>query len=150
MFQLSMHLKQRFRVFLAALVDAFTSRLDLAAAELEDLLLRLGGLIAFVVAGALLACFTLLFLGLTVMLAVPENYRWLAALLFTLFFAGSTAGCVWYLRKSLREMPAPFASTRDVLRRDAAALRPVMEEAAAPEPAAPEAKPEPEMTEFSR
>lgn len=137
-----MQLKQRFRVFLAVLVDAFTSRVDLAAAEFEDLVLRLGGLIALIVGGALLVCCTLLFLGLTVMMAVPENYRWLAALVSTLFFGSSALGCLWFLRKSLREMPAPFASTRDVLRRDAAALRPVMEEAAAmaPEPPLPPTK----------
>lgn len=149
-----MQLKQRFRVFLAVLVDAFTSRVDLVAAEFEDLVLRLGGLITLVVACTLLACFTLLFLGLTVMMAVPENYRWLAALLFTLFFGSSAVGCLWYLRKSLREMPAPFASTRDVLRRDAAALRPIKEEAATmePEPSAAPAKPapSPHLAEFSR
>ncbi len=124
-----MNLKQRLRMFLAVLVDTFTSRVELASAELEDLLLRLGGLLALMQVCILLACTALLFLGLTVILAVPENYRWIPALTFTVLFGCSAAFSVWRLRKTLREMPAPFGSTRDVLRRDAAALRPIIDPA---------------------
>jgi uncharacterized membrane protein YqjE len=143
-----MPLHQQLRGFLATLADAFTSRVDLASAEFEDLILRLGAALALFVAGMLLAVAALLFLGLAVILAVPDAYRWIPALAFMVFFALGALACGLWLRKSLREMPAPFASTRDVLHRDVEALRPILEPAAAsPDSTTTPAEPAPAMAQ---
>ncbi|HVU39283.1 MAG TPA: phage holin family protein [Opitutales bacterium] len=125
-----MKLQLRFRALGASLVDVFTSRVDLAAAELEDLFLRAGHMLVLVVASSLAAAFALMFLGLAAVVAVPEPYRWIPALGCGWFFGAFALTCAWTLRRHLRDMPAPFAGTRDVLHRDAGALRPTLENAA--------------------
>jgi uncharacterized membrane protein YqjE len=115
---------QRLRAVLATLVDGISTRFDLASVELEDLLARLGVIVALILAGALSAGFSLFFLSWAIVESMPQGTRWLAAFALALLYAGGS----WYayerLRQCVREMPKPFATTREVLRRDIAALRP--------------------------
>jgi uncharacterized membrane protein YqjE len=116
---------QRLRSVLATLVDGFSTRFDLASVELEDLLARLGVMVGLILAGSLAAGFALFFLSWSIVEAMAQPHRWIAALALALLY-GVGAGFAWKcLRQALREMPAPFAATRNVLRRDIAALRPV-------------------------
>jgi uncharacterized membrane protein YqjE len=114
----------RLRVVLATLVDGISTRFDLAAVELEDLLGRLGVMLVFILAGLLAAGFALMFFSWAIIFAVPEGGRWIAASLLALLYAAGAGFCYHRLRIALRAMPAPFATTRDVLRRDISALRP--------------------------
>ena len=123
----------RLRAVLTTVVDGFSTRFDLAAVELEDLLARLGVMVGLILAGALAAGFALFFLSWAIVEAMPPGHRWIAALALALLY-GTGAGFAYKcLRRALREMPTPFATTRDVLRRDIASLRPV-EPAASPAP----------------
>jgi uncharacterized membrane protein YqjE len=123
-----MILKDRFCALGNSLIGALTSRLDLAAAELEDLLLRAGVMLVLLLASALLITIALSFLGLAVILAVSEPYRWIPALGFMAFFGVVGLICIMAFRRALRNAPPPFSSIRDVLQRDAAALRPLNQE----------------------
>jgi uncharacterized membrane protein YqjE len=116
---------QRLRSVLVTLVDGFSTRFDLASVELEDLLARLGVMVGLILAGSLAAGFALFFLSWAIVEAVPQNHRWIAALALALLYGAGAGFACKYLRRALREMPAPFATTRSVLRRDIAALRPV-------------------------
>ncbi|MGA2053109.1 MAG: phage holin family protein [Opitutales bacterium] len=114
----------RLRAVFATLVDGFSTRFDLASVEFEDLLARLGVIVALILAGALSAGFALFFLSWAIVEFMPQGDRWLAAFALALLYAGGS----WYayerLCRCLRQMPKPFATTREVLRRDLAALRP--------------------------
>jgi uncharacterized membrane protein YqjE len=114
----------RLRAVLATLVDGFSSRFDLASIELEDLLVRLGFIVALLVAGSLAAGFSLFFLSWVFVEVMPQGYHWIAALVLALLYGAGAGYAYTRLRQILREMPPPFATTRDVLRRDIAALRP--------------------------
>jgi len=116
---------QRLRAVIATFVDGFSTRFDLASVELEDLLARLGVMVALILAGALAAGFALFFLSWAIVEAMPQNHRWMAALALALLYGAGAFFAYKHLRRALREMPAPFATTRDVLRRDIAALRPI-------------------------
>jgi uncharacterized membrane protein YqjE len=128
---------QRLRAILATLVEGISSRFDLAAVELEDLLARVAVMVALLLAGAFTAAFALLFLSWTLVEAMPQNYHWLGALLVTLVYAGASAWAWCKLKRCIREMPAPFSTIRDVLRRDLASLRKSAAEEENPAPTPP-------------
>jgi uncharacterized membrane protein YqjE len=119
-----MHLKDRFRTLSATVVEIFITRFELATAELHDLVLRVVLLLAVVTACVMAVFATVMFFGLTIVLAVPDGYRWIPALVCCLAFAATAVAAGFTLRRMARELPAPFAGTRDVLRRDVAAIRP--------------------------
>jgi len=112
-----------------SLIGVFTSRMELAMTELEDLLLRLAAMLTLLLAATLFIALALLFLGLAIVWATPEPYRWIPALGLMALFGLGGAFCAIWLHRNLRDMPSPFAGTRDVLHRDASALRPDAREA---------------------
>jgi uncharacterized membrane protein YqjE len=114
---------QRLRAVFATLAEGISSRFDLASVELEDLLARLGVILALILMVGLTAGSAILFLALAIVFVIPPGVRWIVALVFFLTFSGGAAWAWTQLRAAIRAMPAPFATTRDVLRRDAAALR---------------------------
>jgi uncharacterized membrane protein YqjE len=113
----------RLRAVLATLVDGMSSRFDLASVELEDLIVRVGLMAALMLVAALAAAFALVFVSLAIVLIVPAGWQWLTSLIMAVLYGSGAAWAVVRLRREVHEMPAPFATTRDVLRRDAASLR---------------------------
>ena len=128
---------QRLRAVFATLAEGISSRFDLASVELEDLLARLGVIVVLILVVCLAAGSAILFLGLAIVFMIPPGLRWIVALVFALAFGGGAAWAWAALRAALRAMPAPFATTRDVLRRDAAALRHSAEPPDSETPSAP-------------
>ncbi|WP_298018645.1 phage holin family protein [uncultured Castellaniella sp.] len=99
------------------------TRLELLGLEAQDVRDRLLGRLALLLAAAVFLLLALLVATLTVALYFwPTEHRFLALWLLALGYAVVGAGLAATLLKRLRQDPAPFAATADVLRQDARAF----------------------------
>ncbi|MDY0331702.1 MAG: phage holin family protein [Thiomonas sp.] len=99
------------------------SRIELAGIELAEERQRLVGLL---VLGTVVVLFGLLALGsLTALLVILfwDRSHWLALALLCLLDIAVVAYCIYRIRAAIRQAPAPFATSRAELAKDAAIWR---------------------------
>jgi uncharacterized membrane protein YqjE len=104
-------------------VDFVHTRVQLFGVELEQELLRAASLIIQSVTALLLACLTVGFIGLAVIVIFWDSHRELAAILVAAFFALLATGAAILLKRTMAARPKPFRSTLEVLEHDSEALR---------------------------
>ena len=112
---------------LRSLVDrvlaVLRTRGDLLSTELEEEVSRLVGVLVWSFAGAFAAIVGAAFVGVTVLLAAPANYRVaVAAVLAALFLAVAVLGWVT-IRRIARAKPRPFDASLGELEKDREKLR---------------------------
>jgi uncharacterized membrane protein YqjE len=112
------------REALATALEAVATRLELAAVELDEQRAEWARQAAYAVAVLFCAVLAVALLVALVVFAAPAEQRvWVLVALLAAAAAGAGA-CAWRLRALDRRRPPLLGATLDVLRADAAALRP--------------------------
>lgn len=111
------------RSLAASLLGLARTRVELLATEWQEEKYRAIRLLVWLaIAGALIAAAVLLVVGtLALFLWQSAGYAGLVGLVLATLGAG--AGILWWLRRSLRVEPAPFAATAAEFRKDVECLR---------------------------
>jgi uncharacterized membrane protein YqjE len=97
-------------------------RLELATTELSLEVHRAARVMLWTFIALLAAALGLLMLSMTVVIAVWDEHRLLAAGLVTAIFLVGTIGAAWMARRSAHARPRMLAATLEELRRDRDAL----------------------------
>lgn len=107
----------------ASLLEIARQRLELAALDVEEELLRLGGLLAGALVTALMLALALASAAATFVIYFWDGARLAATLGVTGFFALAGALMAWRLARALRDKPRFLAGTLAELDRDGEPLR---------------------------
>lgn len=110
------------RALLANVAGLAHARIELAGAELQEALTRLGLALLALIAALFLAFLGVGFLAFAVVMAVGEPHRIAAAALVGAAFLAICALLVWWVRRSLLAAPRMFDATLAELRRDRESL----------------------------
>lgn len=108
----------------ATLVDLARQRLELAALDVDEQVLRLLALQGLLLAATAFGALTLAAFAATLVVLLWDGARHAALVAVTLSFAAATVACGWRLRQALRTKPAFLAGTLAELREDAQHLEP--------------------------
>lgn len=107
---------------LATLVTLAHTRLELVTVEIEQEVQRLTGIVLWAIAGIFCGGLAVLMLAITIVIALWDDHRLLAAGLVTLLFVGVAIVAALVVRHRLRTRPPLLAATIGELKRDARAL----------------------------
>jgi len=102
----------------ASLLLVVRQRLELAALDVEEELLRLGALLAGALAAALMAVFALAAAAATVVVYFWDSARMAALLGVTGLFIGASLLMAWKVSRALRDKPRFMAATLAELEKD--------------------------------
>jgi uncharacterized membrane protein YqjE len=108
---------------IATLIELVHARLDLVGVELQLEVQRATSVVLWAFAGIVLGIVALVMLAVTVLIALWETHRVLAAVGLTASFAIASLGVALSVRRRVRAWPRMFHSTLDELKHDAATLR---------------------------
>lgn len=113
-----MSLRQTFSKLISSLLLVASQRLELAALDVEEELLRLGSILAGTLVTVLILALALAAAAATVVTYYWETSRMSALLGVTGFFAISGCLMVWRLSNAWRDKPRFMASTLAQLKKD--------------------------------
>ncbi|MBG9390207.1 phage holin family protein [Caenimonas aquaedulcis] len=108
----------------AGAVRIVRQRLELAALDVEEELLRLAAVLVIAIAGVLLAVLAAAALSGALVVLLWGRAPVLALLGVGLAFAAAAAACAWRAVLALRAKPPFLRATLDELARDSAAMEP--------------------------
>lgn len=111
------------RNLLATIVAILRTRIELAAAELEEEKIRLGGMLAYAAAAFFFLGFGVILLALFMTVLLWDSHRLLALGVFTLGFLAVGGACAAAVLRRARTRPPLLAATLAELARDRDALR---------------------------
>jgi uncharacterized membrane protein YqjE len=111
------------RRFAASLVLTGRQRLEMAALDVEEELLRAGLALAAIVAAVALGTLALMAIAAAIVIALWPWSPIGALVVLALLFGGGAACAVMYVVRSYREKPPFMGGTLEELRRDAQALQ---------------------------
>ncbi len=111
------------RSLLAHLLELLQVRLELLTTELSGELKRAALVLLYAFIALVFGALSLLLLAVTVVIALWNEHRLLAAAIVTGVFLAITATALWQLVRRLRGQPKLLAGTLDELRRDREALQ---------------------------
>jgi len=111
------------RSLLAHLLELLQVRLELLTTELSSEVKRAALVLLYAFIALVFGALSLLLLAVTVVIALWNEHRLLAAAIVTGVFAAITALALWQLVRRLRGQPRLLAGTLDELRRDREALQ---------------------------
>jgi uncharacterized membrane protein YqjE len=110
------------RRVLATLIELVHTRLELVGVELQVEVQRAASLLLWAFGALLCAIVAVVLLAGTVMIALWDTHRLLAAGCVTAFFAVAALGSALYARHRVRTRPHMFAGSLGELKRDVATL----------------------------
>jgi uncharacterized membrane protein YqjE len=111
------------RSLLAHLLELLQVRLELLTTELSSEVRRAALVLLYAFIALVFGALSLLLLAVTVVIALWNEHRLLAAAIVTGVFLAITATALWQLARRLRGQPRLLAGTLDELRRDREALQ---------------------------
>lgn len=109
---------------ISTLLELFQLRLELLSVEVQEEVLRVGGLLVF---GAIAVAFLSLGLGFLAMLitvALWDTHRLLPLAVFAALFLGFGAVAAWLARERVRSGTRLFSASIEELKQDRGGLRP--------------------------
>lgn len=107
---------------LATLIELAYTRLELVGVEIEATVRHSLNLLLWSIIAVFSATMSILMLVLTMLIALWDTHRMLAAGAITAFFASAALAAAFVVRHRIRTRPRLLATTIAELRRDAAAL----------------------------
>lgn len=110
------------RAMVATLIQLLHTRVELFTTELEEEMHRIAMLLLWGAVAIFFGGLFVLMLALTVVIAVWDDHRLLAACLMTALFCAIVLLAVLTLRVKLKHHPRLLAASREELRRDRDAL----------------------------